>query len=165
MILSGVVLDGTPIPLVIEMVLPAQGDLAAAEQSLQAAEALTAQERFATHAPWVLRARVQQWLATGNLSAASDWAGRVVFSSETWNPNRKWEFLLLVRVYLARHEYEKAIAALSRFGDQMDRPGDIATANHFLALQAVAPMPQLPKSMTALSSPLSTSRLPVLTSP
>jgi len=45
---------------------------------------------------------VQYWLAAGNLAAASTWATHVVFSPATWKPNRREEFLMLIRVYLGQ---------------------------------------------------------------
>lgn len=79
----------------------AQGEDAEAEQALLATEALIEQTRLETHTSTVIAMRVQYWLVTGNLAAASRWADQVVFSPETWHPNRMIEFLLLVRVYLA----------------------------------------------------------------
>jgi len=115
----------------------ASGDLAAADQALQQAEELVQQQGFATHTGPVVSVRVKYWLAAGNLDAASAWAKHVVFSPETWNPNRKWEVLSLVCVHLARQEYTQALAALSRFSGELDRPGDIDTTIGFLALHAV----------------------------
>jgi len=61
-----------------------------------------------------------------------------VFDRESWNPNRKWEFLSLVWIYLAGHEHTEALAALRRFRALLERPGDIATTIEFLALYAIA---------------------------
>jgi LuxR family maltose regulon positive regulatory protein len=116
----------------------ARGDLAAAEPALQQAEELVQQERFVIHSGWVVALRVQYWLATGDLDAASAWAEQVVFSPETWDPSRQGEFLMLIRVYLAQQQYTRALAALERFSTELDRPGDIATTIDFLALQVVA---------------------------
>jgi LuxR family maltose regulon positive regulatory protein len=116
----------------------ARGDLVAAEQALQQAEELVQQERLAVHTFWVVAARVQYWLAAGDLEAASNWAEQVVFSSEAWNPNRQREFLMLIRVYLAQQQYTLALEALERFSIQLDRPGDIQTTIGFLALYTVA---------------------------
>jgi LuxR family maltose regulon positive regulatory protein len=41
-------------------------------------------------------------------------------------------------VYLARQHYPQALAALSRFSDELNRPGDIETTIGFLTLYAVA---------------------------
>jgi LuxR family transcriptional regulator, maltose regulon positive regulatory protein len=116
----------------------ARGDLAAADQALLKAEGLVQREQFATDAGAVVAARVQYWLAAGNLATASTWSTQVVFSPESWDPNRWGEFLMLVRVYLAQQHYAQALAALEGFSAQLDRPGDIDTTIHFLALQAVA---------------------------
>jgi LuxR family transcriptional regulator, maltose regulon positive regulatory protein len=116
----------------------ARGDLAATDQELHQTETLLQQERFALSPLSVDVARVQYWLAAGDLEAASHWAKQVVFSLETWNPNDKWVVLILVRVYLALHQFPQALEVLDRFRPQLDRPGDIYTTIHFLALQVVA---------------------------
>jgi LuxR family maltose regulon positive regulatory protein len=116
----------------------AQRDYAKAEQALLAAEALVEQERFATRTGALVAARVAYWLATGNLAAASAWAEQVAFMPETWHPNRKWELLALIRVYLAQGQYARARAALDRFSAYLDREGDIGTTIDFLALHVVA---------------------------
>lgn len=115
----------------------ASGDLTGADGVLQKAEELVQQERFKTHIGAVVAARVQYWLAAGNLDSASNWAEHVAFSPETWDPNRQWEFLLLVRVYLAQQQYSTALEALERFSAYLDRPGDTDTTIHFLALHVV----------------------------
>lgn len=118
----------------------ASADLTAAEAALDDLEALVQQERSmsATHAGGVIGVRVNYWLTTGNLDAASNWAAQVAFSPENWNPNHTWEFLMLVRVYLARQQYTEAVAALDRFSSVLDRPGDTANTIDFLALQVIA---------------------------
>ncbi len=116
----------------------ARGDLAAAEPALQQAEELVQQERLAAQAFWVVAVRVQYWLAAGDLEAARNWAEQLVFSSKTWNPNRQWEFLMLIRVYLAQQQYTRALEALECFSSYLDRPGDIQTTIGFLALYIVA---------------------------
>src|SRR5262249_60054860 len=100
----------------------ARGDLAAAEPALQQAEELVQQERLAAQAFWVVAVRVQYWLAVGDLVAASSWVEQVVFSSETWDRNRHWEFLMLIRVYIAPQQYTHAHEALERFSIHLARP-------------------------------------------
>jgi LuxR family maltose regulon positive regulatory protein len=112
----------------------AQGDLAAADQ----AEAMEQQEGLANLAFWVEAARVQYWLAAGDLDQASNWAKQVVFSPQSWNPNHTGAFLMQVRMSLARAAYPQAIEALERFSSLLDRPGDIETTISCLALQVVA---------------------------
>jgi LuxR family transcriptional regulator, maltose regulon positive regulatory protein len=85
----------------------ARRDLAAAEQALQQAEELVQHERFAIHRFLVVAVRALYWLAAGDLAAASTWAEQVQFSPQTWNPNRHWEFLMLMRVYLAQRQYTR----------------------------------------------------------
>jgi LuxR family transcriptional regulator, maltose regulon positive regulatory protein len=116
----------------------AHGELATAEQALQRAEELVQQERLAAQAFWVVAVRVQYWLATSDLEAAGTWAEQLVFSSETWDRNRQWEFLMLIRVYLAQQQYSRALEALERFSIHLDRPEDIQITIGFLALQVVA---------------------------
>jgi LuxR family maltose regulon positive regulatory protein len=116
----------------------ARGDRDSANAALQRAEELVQQEHFATHVGGVQAQRVGYWLRTGNPEAAGSWAAQVVFSPEAWNPNRKWEFLVLVQVYVAQGRYVEAIEALERFRVFLDHPGDMLTTIEFLALQVVA---------------------------
>ena len=51
---------------------------------------------------------------------------------------REWELLMLVRVFLAQQQYEQAVETLSRFSQQLDRPGAIDTVLEWMALQLVA---------------------------
>jgi LuxR family transcriptional regulator, maltose regulon positive regulatory protein len=116
----------------------ARGDLAAADQRIRQAEALVQQERFALSPLSVEVARVQYWLAAGDLEAARTFAQQVVFSPQAWDPNEKWAVLMLVRVYLALHQFPQALDILDRFRELLDRPGDIYMTIHMLAVQAVA---------------------------
>ena len=61
-----------------------------------------------------------------------------MFDPEAWNPNRKWEFLSLVWIYLVGHEHAEALAALRRFRALLERTGDIVATIQFLALYAIA---------------------------
>jgi len=105
---------------------------------LQTAEALAQQQRDAYHPRLVVVERVGFWLAADNLQAARAWAEQAVFTPETWNHTRAWEFLTLIRVYLALGQYDQACTALHRFSPFLDRPGDELTTSSFLALHAVA---------------------------
>ncbi|MEO6888735.1 MAG: LuxR C-terminal-related transcriptional regulator [Ktedonobacteraceae bacterium] len=116
----------------------ARGDLAAADQGVHQAEALVQQERFALSPLSVEVARVQHRLAAGDLEAARTFAQQVVFSPQAWDPNEKWAVLMLVRVYLALHQFPRALDLLDRFRELLDRPGDIYMTIHLLALQIVA---------------------------
>jgi LuxR family maltose regulon positive regulatory protein len=82
--------------------------------------------------------RVQWWLAQANLAEAAKWAAQTTLSPEAWNPLRKGEVLMLVRVSLAQQQYAQAIETLERFSQHLDRPEDINTALAFLALSVVA---------------------------
>ncbi len=116
----------------------ARGDLETAQQALQQLEALLEQEGFAYHAPWVSMLRVRWWLARGDLAEASEWAAQATFSVDAWDPLRKGEILMLVRVSLAQHKYAQAIEMLERWSQYLDRPEDCETAIQFLALRVVA---------------------------
>jgi LuxR family maltose regulon positive regulatory protein len=116
----------------------ARGDLSAAHQALLKLEALIEQEGYATHAPWVITLRVQLWLAEANLAEASQWAAQTTFSPDTWDPLRRWEVLILVRVSLAQQQYLQAVETLERFSQHFDQPGDIPTAIEWMALYVVA---------------------------
>ena len=116
----------------------ARVDLPTAHQALHRLEALVEREGFAYYAPWVSTLRVQVWLAEGNLAQASEWAAQTMFSPETWDPLRRLEVLMLVRVFLAQQQYAPAVETLERFSQYFDRPGDIQTAIEWMALYAVA---------------------------
>jgi LuxR family maltose regulon positive regulatory protein len=116
----------------------ARGDLETAQQALQRLEALLEQEGFAYHAPWVSMLRVQWWLAQGNLAEASEWAAQAMYSLDTWDPLRKMEMLMLVRVSLAQQNSAQAIEMLERWNHHLDQTADSETALQFLALQVAA---------------------------
>jgi len=116
----------------------ARGDLSTAQQALQQLEALLEQEGFAYHAPWVSMLRVQWWLARGDLAEASEWAAQAMFSVDAWDPLRKGEMLMLVRVSVAQQKYGQAIEMLERWSHHLDRSADCETAIQLLALRVVA---------------------------
>jgi LuxR family maltose regulon positive regulatory protein len=116
----------------------AKGDLASAELSLHKLESLIEQEGLANHTPGMIALRVHLWLAQSNLAEAGKWAAQTILSPQAWNPLRKGEVLMLVRVLLAQRQYTQAIETLERFRGQLDRPGDLNTALEFLALSVVA---------------------------
>ena len=116
----------------------ARGDLATAHQALQKVEMLLEQEEFAGHARWVTALRVGYWLAEANLAEASNWAAQTMFSPKSWNPLRKGEVLMLVRVFLAQQQYTRAVETLENLRQHLDRPGDIETTINFLVLYVVA---------------------------
>ena len=116
----------------------ARGDLSTAQQALQRLEALLEQEGFAYHAPWVSMLRVQWWLAQGNLAEASAWAAQAMDSLDTWDPLRKREMVLLVRVSLVQQHAAQAIEMLEGWSHYLEQSGDSETAIQFLALQVVA---------------------------
>lgn len=116
----------------------ARGDAAAADAALRVAEVALQHEQFRTHRGFIAAARVQYWLAVGNVEAAGAWAQQVVFAPEHGDLNRLAEELALIRVYVAQGRHEAALAALEQFTPALDRPGDTATAVELLALQALA---------------------------
>ena len=116
----------------------ARGDLDTAQKALHKAEALLEQEEFANNVRWVIETRVQVWLAQGNLAEASNWAAQTTLSPEAWDPLRKWEVLLLVRVFLAQQQYARAVETLERFREHLDQPSDIEKTLEWMALYVVA---------------------------
>ena len=78
------------------------------------------------------------WLAQGNLAEAGTWAAQTLFSLEAWNPLRKWEVLLVARVFLAQQQYDRAIETLERFRERLEQPADIEKAFEWMALFVVA---------------------------
>ena len=116
----------------------ARGDPDTALKALHQAEALLEQEVYVNNVRWVTETRVQVWLAQGNLSEASNWASQITISPEAWDPLRKWEVLLLVRVLLAQQQYDLAVVTLERFREQIDQPADIEKTLEWMALYMVA---------------------------
>ena len=116
----------------------AQGNLDTAQEALRKAETLFEREEFANNARWVIDTRVQVWLAQGNLAQASDWAVQTTLSPQNWDPLRKWEVLLLVRVLLAQQKSASAVETLERFREHLDQPADIEKALEWMALFVVA---------------------------
>ncbi len=116
----------------------ARGDLSTAQEVLQKLEALVEQEGFAEHAPWVVHTRVRLWLASRNLAQASEWAAQTTLSPEAWDPLRKGEVLLLVRVFLAQQQYTQAVQHLDRYREHLDRPADSEPTIEWMALHVVA---------------------------
>ncbi len=116
----------------------ARGNLDTAQEALQKAEALAAQEEFANNARWVIETRVQVWLAQGNLAEASNWAAQTTLSPDTWDPLRKWEVLLLARVSLAQQQYAQTVETLERFRECLDQPADMEKTLEWMALLVVA---------------------------
>ncbi|HZR43868.1 MAG TPA: LuxR C-terminal-related transcriptional regulator [Ktedonobacteraceae bacterium] len=116
----------------------ARGDLEAAQDALQQLATLVEQEELGNHFSRVSTLRVQLWLAQDNLVEATTWATQITLSPNAWNPLRKGEALMLVRVSLARQQYAEAIELLERFNQHLDQPGDIDTTIEFLALSVVA---------------------------
>lgn len=117
----------------------AEHDLVSAHQALQEAEYLIQQERLeALFDTLLVAVRVRYWLATEDIAAASDWAAHVVFHPENWDPNRKREFLMLVRVYCAQQKYTHALEALDLYSIYFDRPGEFQFTSAFLAVSAIA---------------------------
>jgi len=115
-----------------------KGDFGAAEKALQQLEALVEQERYALRAPLVSILHVQLWLAQGNLEEASAWAAHTFFPEEPWNPLRRWEILMLVRVYLAQQRDVQAVELLARFQEHFDHPGELDAAPEWMALSVIA---------------------------
>ncbi len=116
----------------------ARGDLGTAQEALHKAEALYAQEEFANNARWVVETRVQVWLAQGNLAEASTWAAQTTLSPQAWDPLRKWEVLLLVRVSLAQQQYAQAVETLEHFSEHLDQPADTLNFERMLEWMALS---------------------------
>lgn len=116
----------------------AKGDLSSAELSLQQLKSLIEQEGLVNHTPAMSALRVRWWLAEANRAEAARWAAQTSLAPEAWNPLRKGEALMLVRVCLAEQKYAQAVETLERFSEHLESPGDIETTLEFLALSVVA---------------------------
>ena len=86
----------------------------------------------------MVQTRVRLWLASRNLAQASEWATQTTLSPEAWDPLRKWEVLLLARVFLAQQQYTQAVQHLDRFREHLDRPADSEPTIEWMALHVVA---------------------------
>ena len=139
----------------------AQGDLGMAQEALLKAEALLAREKFANNTRWVVDTRVQVCLARGDLAEASDWAAQTALSPQRWDPLRKWEVLLLVRVLLAQQQYTRAVATLECFRVHFDQPADIEKTLEWMVLSVVA-LHHIGKNMQAV---LAAARLLAMSEP
>jgi LuxR family transcriptional regulator, maltose regulon positive regulatory protein len=116
----------------------ASGDLSSAKEALYRLEALLELEGYADQAPWVNTLRVHCWLAEAKLVEASEWAAQTTLSPDGWDPARRWEVLVLVRVSLAQQQYVRAVEILESFRRYFDRPGEIDTALEWMALSVLA---------------------------
>jgi ATP/maltotriose-dependent transcriptional regulator MalT len=116
----------------------ARGDLNTVQKALHKAEALLELEEYSNNVRWVTETRVQVWLAQGNLVEAGNWAEQTMLSLEDWDPLRKWEVLLLVRVLLAQQQYARAVETLERFREHLNQPADIEKTFEWMALYVVA---------------------------
>lgn len=114
------------------------GELDVVPAMLAKAGEIVQQRQFALHSFRVTVVQVWYWLKTGNLVAARSWAEREAALLETWDAKRKEEFMTLIRVYLALHQHEQALAALQRFSTELDQSGDSSSRIEFLALWAAA---------------------------
>lgn len=123
--------------LLVEIDL-AEGALADAAQHLRELEDLTRRHGFLSHQIFFGHTRGEYWLAAGNLAVAGEWADSLAYDPAAWEPNRQWEFLIMLRVHLARRQYARALAMAEEYGPLLDRPSDISTTVEFLALRAVA---------------------------
>ncbi len=117
----------------------AAGNLASIDQiALQENEHLENRRRDRGYHGWARSIQVHWWLAVGKMAEADEWAARVVFHQDDWEPYRAEEFLAWIRLYLARAEYTQAVEALQRFRAHLDRSADMAITIEFLSLYSVA---------------------------
>jgi LuxR family maltose regulon positive regulatory protein len=121
----------------------ARGDLAeASEWAVQAMFSVDAWDLTSTHKEGVQGAKplaggagvspeASSFLCSPPKEANYEWIS-------AWDPLRKGEMLMLVRVSLAQHKYPQAIEMLERWSQYFDRSADCETAIQFLALRVVA---------------------------
>jgi len=122
----------------IEAALDA-GDVAGAEKILREIEQLVQQKRLVVLSPSLLiHMRVRLWIAQGNVAAVNGWVTREVFNLDELSYSRLAEYLALVRVYLAQHQYEKALQWLTRLRSRSEQDGRMRDVVHIQALQIVA---------------------------
>ncbi|MGO8948375.1 MAG: LuxR C-terminal-related transcriptional regulator [Ktedonobacterales bacterium] len=125
--------------LALARIALARGDLAAADQALQQAEAWVQQERLSRYREVQVGAvRVRYWLAAGELETARQWAEQMGTFLETGDPPQNSAVLMQVRVWLAHRQYTLAIETLQRWRAHLDRPANRETTSGYLALSVVA---------------------------
>jgi LuxR family maltose regulon positive regulatory protein len=127
---------------VLARVFQAQGQLEAAMDALHSAGAAV-RERipFADVLGDLNAARVKLWLATGELSKASQWA-------QDWDKNldpgaafsiaREQDEIAISRVLIAKKQYEKALQRLSQLAESSEIGGRNGRLIEILVLQAMA---------------------------
>ena len=123
---------------VLLQVALATRDGSLAQEALQKMEQLAQHERFMTFPSWLLAMRVQWWLATGQLKAASNWAASIVFPDEEWGRNLYRAFPAVMQVFFAQRRFPEALALLDSFRGHLDRPANIRITITYLAQSLVA---------------------------
>jgi LuxR family maltose regulon positive regulatory protein len=63
---------------------------------------------------------------------------QATISPVVWDPLRKWEVLLVVRVALAQQQYAQAVETLKRFKEHFDQSAGIEKTFEWMALSLVA---------------------------
>ena len=127
---------------VLARVFQAQGQLEAAMDALHSAgEAVRERIPFADVLGDLNAARVKLWLATGELSKASQWAQdfeKALDPGAAFSIAREQDEIALSRVLIAQKQYEKALQRLSRLAESSEIGGRKGRLIEILVLQAMA---------------------------
>lgn len=115
----------------------AAGQLETMRNLLEQTEAVTRRFKSDLHRFLITEQRVQYWLAVGDLQAATNWAARRSFSPDRWQPLELENFLVLVRVLLARQRFRQAQTLMERYRQPCERLGKLEGRLPFLALSVV----------------------------
>jgi LuxR family maltose regulon positive regulatory protein len=137
----------------------AQGDLDGAQEAINEAEHLAQNRNLpSTTTSWLEIFRVRLWLAQGHLEKAVHWAGqRELQRDDHLAYTALPEYLALVRVLLAKQEYDSALTLSERLLRAAEAGGRTARVMELLVLQALAHQAQddMPRAMAVLDRVLS----------
>jgi len=118
----------------------AQGNLEQAQEAIWVVEQLASEQPLSPHwSIWVQSDLARVWLAQGNLERLSQLVQKSGLSIEDEIPyQREPEYMILLRLLLARCDYEAALALSKRLLRQAETAGRMGLVIETLILQALA---------------------------
>lgn len=139
-------------------VFQAQGEFDQALEMMQQAEQLVQGLDLGLVVNWVGAVQARLWLAQSNLEAAAQWAqGYGLSVSDELDVPHEFEYIILARVLVARHELDVVLELLARLLPKAEGAGRTRSAIETLLLQALAYQAQghISPALTALERALS----------
>jgi LuxR family maltose regulon positive regulatory protein len=124
----------------LALILWAQGDQAAALETMRQGDELARQHRLPPgYMLWVTGWQVRLWLAQGNVAAAASWAQASGLSvNDELDHLREPVHIALARALIAQSELDKALPFLARLEQTAQDAGRLQTVIEILALQVIA---------------------------